>query len=239
MSQPNWQSLADKSLAGELLTRDEARAVLNAPDSELLDQLAAAYRVRRATWGNRVRLHFLLNAQSGLCSEDCGYCSQSKISAAEIEKVEDIAYDFVLQNSAVTTRVMGLDDARTSGARALFGEKYGDEVRVVSMGPALAGSTASGWSVELCGGTHVARTGEVGLVRIARTERRGANTRVEFLCAGRALARPRCVAVWFETLAQAQSMAPCAAATGVALFTFGDKTMVWPLMLPPAWYLSS
>ena len=54
----DWQQLADKSLAGETLTRDEARAVLTAPDSALLDQLAAAYRVRRATWGNRVRLHF-------------------------------------------------------------------------------------------------------------------------------------------------------------------------------------
>lgn len=97
MSQQYWQSLADKSLAGELLTRDEARAVLNAPDSELLDQLAAAYRVRRATWGNRVRLHFLLNAQSGLCPEDCGYCSQSKISAAEIEKYPMMAQERIME----------------------------------------------------------------------------------------------------------------------------------------------
>ena len=70
----------------ELLTRDQARAVLGAPDEVILDQLAAAYRVRRHYWGNRVRLHFLLNAQSGLCPEDCHYCSQSKISSAEIDK---------------------------------------------------------------------------------------------------------------------------------------------------------
>ena len=58
---------------------------------------------------------------------------------------------------------MALDDARASGARALFGEKYGDEVRVVAMGE---GSTATrmGWSVELCGGTHVRRTGDIGLI---------------------------------------------------------------------------
>ncbi len=83
---PDWQQLADKSLSGTALTQREALAVLSAPDDVILDQLAAAYRVRRQYWGNRVRLHFLLNAQSGLCPEDCHYCSQSKISAADIEK---------------------------------------------------------------------------------------------------------------------------------------------------------
>jgi alanyl-tRNA synthetase len=84
------------------------------------------------------------------------------MTAAEIERVEDIANDFVLQNSPVTTRLMALDDARASGARALFGEKYGDEVRVVAMGEGT-GNTL-GWSVELCGGTHVRRTGDIGLI---------------------------------------------------------------------------
>lgn len=94
---PNWQHLADRSLAGELITRDEARAVLAAPDEVLLDQLSAAYRVRRATWGNRVRLHFLLNAQSGLCAEDCNYCSQSKISLADIDKYPMMAQEKILE----------------------------------------------------------------------------------------------------------------------------------------------
>jgi len=83
------------------------------------------------------------------------------MTAAEIEKVEDIANDIVLQNSPVATRLMALDDARACGARALFGEKYGDEVRVVAMGES---SNAMGWSVELCGGTHVKRTGDIGLI---------------------------------------------------------------------------
>ena len=84
------------------------------------------------------------------------------ITVAELERVEDIANDIVLQNSPVTTRLMALDDARSSGARALFGEKYGDEVRVVAMGEGT-GNTL-GWSVELCGGTHVKRTGDIGLI---------------------------------------------------------------------------
>jgi biotin synthase len=93
---PNWNLLAEKSLASELLTREEALAVLRAPDEVLLDQIAAAYRVRRHYWGNRVRLHFLLNAQSGLCPEDCNYCSQSKISTAQIEKYPLLAKEEIL-----------------------------------------------------------------------------------------------------------------------------------------------
>lgn len=92
----DWQALADQSLAGDVISRDQARAVLSAPDTELLELLAAAYRVRRHHWGNRVRLHFLLNAQSGLCPEDCHYCSQSKISTAEIEKYPFMAQEKIL-----------------------------------------------------------------------------------------------------------------------------------------------
>jgi alanyl-tRNA synthetase len=88
------------------------------------------------------------------------------MSTDEIERVEDIANDIVLQNAPVTTRLMAVDDAIASGARALFGEKYGDEVRVVAMGDTAAGGNAMGWSVELCGGTHVRRTGDIGLVSV-------------------------------------------------------------------------
>ncbi|ETR75781.1 alanyl-tRNA synthetase [Afipia sp. P52-10] len=87
------------------------------------------------------------------------------ISADELRRIEDIANDVVLQNSEITTWLMAVDDARASGARALFGEKYGDEVRVVSMGEG-SGNTL-GWSVELCGGTHAKRTGDIGLISIS------------------------------------------------------------------------
>ncbi len=96
------------------------------------------------------------------------FVHQKPITPEELRQVEDIANNVVLENDEVTTRLMAVDDAREAGARALFGEKYGDEVRVVSMGkmPRDSGSNALGWSVELCGGTHVKRTGDIGMISV-------------------------------------------------------------------------
>ncbi len=92
----DWNHYAQRSLNGELLSREEALTVLTAPEESILDRLAAAYRVRHHYWGNKIRLHYLLNAQSGLCPEDCHYCSQSKISSAEIEKYPLLAQEKIL-----------------------------------------------------------------------------------------------------------------------------------------------
>ena len=82
----------------------------------------------------------------------------SAVTAAELQEVEDLVNAQILADIEVTTDIMSPDEARAKGAMALFGEKYGDKVRVVSMGD---------FSKELCGGTHVARTGRLGLFRIA------------------------------------------------------------------------
>ncbi|MGL5165203.1 MAG: alanine--tRNA ligase [Afipia sp.] len=92
------------------------------------------------------------------------FAHNKPITPDELRRIEDIANDIVLENGEVVTRSMAVDDARDSGARALFGEKYGDEVRVVSMGQ--GSGNALGWSVELCGGTHVRRTGDIGLISV-------------------------------------------------------------------------
>ena len=81
-----FSSLASQVLGGHQLSRDEALAVVRCPDDELLDLLSAAYRVRRHFFGNRVQLYLLMNAKSGLCPEDCSYCSQSKVSGADIPR---------------------------------------------------------------------------------------------------------------------------------------------------------
>ena len=79
------------------------------------------------------------------------------IDAAELEEVERIVNEHILLNTAVTTDVMGIDEALKTGAMALFGEKYGEQVRVVKV---------PGFSTELCGGTHVSRTGDIGVFKI-------------------------------------------------------------------------
>ncbi len=82
----------------------------------------------------------------------------------EIRKVEAIVNAKIRENSLVTTRVMSPEDAQKKGAMALFGEKYGQEVRVVSMGEESENNKA--WSIELCGGTHVKRTGDIGYFKL-------------------------------------------------------------------------
>lgn len=82
----NWRKLAEEILDGRELAREEGRAILDCPQDEILALVDAAYLIRRKYFGNRVKLNFLSNIQSGICAEDCHYCSQSKISNAPIAK---------------------------------------------------------------------------------------------------------------------------------------------------------
>lgn len=85
------------------------------------------------------------------------------MTAAEIREVEDLVNRYVLQNEPVTTNMMSLEDAMRSGAVAMFGEKYGSEVRVLRVGDGK-------FSMELCGGTHVRATGDIGSFKITSDE---------------------------------------------------------------------
>ncbi len=115
----------------------------------------------RETLGDHVAQRGSLNASDRLRFD---FSHSKAMTMDEIKTVEREVNDFIRQNSTVETRIMTPDDARELGAQALFGEKYGDEVRVVSMGKAPTGKGHDGetWSIELCGGTHVRQTGDIG-----------------------------------------------------------------------------
>ncbi|WP_417258895.1 alanine--tRNA ligase [Celeribacter sp.] len=116
----------------------------------------------RVTLGDHVAQRGSLNAPDRLRFD---FSHGKALSAEELATVEADVNAFIRQNTSVETRIMTPDDARAIGAQALFGEKYGDEVRVVSMGRADTGKGVDGktYSLELCGGTHVARTGDIGV----------------------------------------------------------------------------
>lgn len=105
ISDAQWEAnalfrLSDEIIAGRRLTAEEARAILRSPDTAILEILAAAYRVRRHFHGMKMRLNMLINAKSGLCGEDCAYCSQSKVSTASIAKYPLLDEEVILAGAA-------------------------------------------------------------------------------------------------------------------------------------------
>ncbi len=94
-----WEGLADKALADVELSRGEALSVLACDDEQLLPLLQAAFRVRRAHFGRKVKLNMLVNAKSGICPEDCGYCSQSIVSTAPVPKYQLLSRDVLIEGA--------------------------------------------------------------------------------------------------------------------------------------------
>lgn len=144
----------------ELEVNHEARAGSRAHHSathlvhEALREILGDHVVQKGSLVSPERLRF-------------DFSHQKAISEDEMRQIEEISNEIVRQSAPVETRLMAVDDAIEAGAMALFGEKYGEEVRVVSMGTAVRGENAGKtYSLELCGGTHVANTGEIGLIHV-------------------------------------------------------------------------
>ncbi len=104
-----WNEMANEILQGGEITREQAESILLADDTQLLSILSAAYRIRHKHFGNQVQLYFLMNARSGLCPEDCSYCSQSKTSDAEIPKYNLLNTEKLLDGA----RIASEQDAKT------------------------------------------------------------------------------------------------------------------------------
>ncbi|MEM8912440.1 MAG: biotin synthase BioB [Planctomycetota bacterium] len=96
-----YEAMAQRVLSGEAISFDEALSIVRAPDLDVPAILAAGYRIRHQYFGNAVQLYFLMNAKSGLCPEDCHYCSQSKISDAPVPKYNILRRDALLDAAKV------------------------------------------------------------------------------------------------------------------------------------------
>ena len=156
----------------------------------------------RQALGDHVAQRGSLNASDRLRFD---FSHAKALSPEEMIRVETDVNAFIRQNSPVETRIMTPDDARAIGAQALFGEKYGDEVRVVSMGredgsgKGLDGHT---YSLELCGGTHVRQTGDIGLfVALSESASSAGVRRIEALTGAAALDHLRAQETYLSELA--------------------------------------
>ena len=150
-----------KGSAAQLLVDHSRRSAIRANHSAT----HLLHEALREALGDHVAQRGSLNAPDRLRFD---FSHAKALSAEELAKVGADVNHYIRQNTAVETRIMTPDDARAIGAQALFGEKYGDEVRVVSMGRADTGKGQDGdtYSIELCGGTHVKQTGDIGALVI-------------------------------------------------------------------------
>ena len=139
------------------------------------------------------------------------------VSADEVERIEDIVNREILANAAVAAEVMGIDDAKARGAMSLFGEKYGDEVRVITVGP---------FSMELCGGIHVDRAGDIGLFRIISEAGVSAGVRrIEAVTGRGALARVRATDAAMATATAALRTSPSELAEAIGRLQADNKAL--------------
>jgi len=177
-----------KGEAAELEVDHDRRSKIRANHSathllnEALRQVLGDHVAQRGSLNADLRLRF-------------DFSHNKAVSSAELAQIEDLVNAFIRQNTAVETRIMTPDEARELGAQALFGEKYGDEVRVVSMGLAQGsgkGIDGNTWSIELCGGTHVRRTGDIGLFKLVSESASASGIRrIEALTGARAIEHVR------------------------------------------------
>ncbi|MBT2699924.1 biotin synthase BioB [Bacillus sp. ISL-40] len=95
----NWMELADRVLDGEEITNQEALSILDCPDDDVLLLMHATFQIRKRYYGKKVKLNMIMNAKSGLCQENCGYCSQSSISTAPINSYRMVDKDTILEGA--------------------------------------------------------------------------------------------------------------------------------------------
>jgi biotin synthase len=156
-----WFDLAERQLGGTILSREDARAILGAPDSEVANLVAAGGRLRRAHFDDWVKVNYLVNLKSGLCPEDCGYCSQRLGSEADV-----LRYRWLPQEEALTQAKAGIDAgaSRVCLVASGRGPSAGDLDRVAQI---VEGLKAEHPRIEVCACLGILRDGQAERLRSA------------------------------------------------------------------------
>ena len=157
----SWFGLAERQLAGGTLGRDDARAILAAPDCEVMELVAAGGRLRHAHFGNWVKVNYLINLKSGLCPEDCSYCSQRLGSEADVLK-----YRWLPQDEALRQAKAGIEGgaSRICMVASGRGPSAGDVERVAELVDELK---AEHPRIEVCACLGILRDGQAGQLKAA------------------------------------------------------------------------
>jgi biotin synthase len=157
----NWVDLAERQLHGGTLRRDDAHAILAAPDSEVVDLVAAGGRLRRAHFGDWVKVNYLVNLKSGLCPEDCGYCSQRLGSEADVLKYRWLGQEEALRQAEAGIRGGASRICMVASGR---GPSAGDVERVAELVDELKAEYPQ---VEVCACLGILRDGQADKLKAA------------------------------------------------------------------------
>ncbi len=160
----DWTALADTVLDGTPLTRDEALRVATAPDDELLAVLHAAFRVRRAHHGREVRVHVLQNAKSGVCAEDCAFCSQSLHFESEVSQYGMQSVDELVAGAAEAHEMGAVTFCIVTATRG----PTNDEVETVCE---ATRQIKNRWSMEVCASLGLLKEGQAERLAEAGVDR--------------------------------------------------------------------
>jgi len=139
----DWHDVAEQVLREQPLTVEQGLSVLGSGDQQLLTLLDAAYRVRRHYFGNSVQLYFLMNAKSGLCPEDCGYCSQSKVATSDIPRYNLLSREKLLDGARIAAQ-------RQSKTYCIVISARGPSQREVEAVAAIVPEIKSRYDLKIC-----------------------------------------------------------------------------------------
>lgn len=160
----NWANLAHDVLNGHEISREEAMAILESPDDELLLLLNGAYQIRKHYYGNEVKLNMIINTKSGACSENCGYCSQSIDSTAPIERYRMMDKDAIVAGAENAHRLQ-------SGTYCIVASGRGPTNRELDIVTSAVKEIKQKYDMKICACLGILEPGQAEQLKVAGVDR--------------------------------------------------------------------